>query len=150
MTSLQATARSKNMEFEVIGAPVGKRRPKFSTVHGYAQAIKPKEDVIYENLVKLSFQQAKPTDYNLFDKAVKMTILACFAIPKSFSKKKQKEALEGTIRPLTKPDADNIAKIICDALNDIAYKDDTQIIELTITKQYASEPKVKITLVEYY
>ena len=79
-----------------------------------------------------------------------MTILACFAIPKSFSKKKQKEALEGTIRPLTKPDADNIAKIICDALNDIAYKDDTQIIELTITKQYASEPKVKITLVEYY
>lgn len=150
MTSLQATARSKNMEFEVIGAPVGKRRPKFSTVHGYAQAIKPKEDVIYENLVKLSFQQAKPSDYNLFDKAVKMTILACFAIPKSFSKKKQKEALEGTIRPLTKPDADNIAKIICDALNDIAYKDDTQIIELTITKQYASEPKVKITLDEYY
>ena len=103
------------MEFEVIGAPVGKRRPKFSTVHGYAQAIKPKEDVIYENLVKLSFQQAKPSDYNLFDKAVKMTILAYFAIPKSFSKKKQNEAIEGRISPLTKPDADNIAKIICDA-----------------------------------
>ena len=146
MTSLQATARSKNMEFEVIGAPVGKRRPKFSTVHGYAQAIKPKEDVIYENLVKLSFQQAKPSDYNLFDKAVKMTILAYFAIPKSFSKKKQNEAIEGRISPLTKPDADNIAKIICDALNDIAYKDDTQIVELTIIKKYASEPKVKIIL----
>lgn len=138
------------MEFEVIGAPVGKRRPKFSTVHGYAQAIKPKEDVIYENLVKLSFQQAKPSDYNLFDKAVKMTILAYFAIPKSFSKKKQNEAIEGRISPLTKPDADNIAKIICDALNDIAYKDDTQIVELTIIKKYASEPKVKITLCEYY
>ena len=150
MTSLQATARRKNMEFEVIGAPVGKRRPKFSTVHGYAQAIKPKEDVIYENLVKLSFQQAKPSDYNLFDKAVKMTILAYFAIPKSFSKKKQNEAIEGRISPLTKPDADNIAKIICDALNDIAYKDDTQIVELTIIKKYASEPKVKITLCEYY
>ena len=138
------------MEFEVIGAPVGKRRPKFSTVHGYAQAIKPTEDVIYENLVKLSFQQAKPSDYNLFDKAVKMTILAYFAIPKSFSKKKQNEAIEGRISPLTKPDADNIAKIICDALNDIAYKDDTQIVELTIIKKYASEPKVKITLCEYY
>ena len=138
------------MEFEVIGAPVGKRRPKFSTVHGYAQAIKPKEDVIYENLVKLSFQQAKPSDYNLFDKAVKMTIFAYCAIPKSFSKKKQNEAIECRISPLTKPDADNIAKIICDALNDIAYKDDTQIVELTIIKKYASEPKVKITLCEYY
>ena len=63
------------MEFEVIGAPVGKRRPKFSTVHGYAQAIKPKEDVIYENLVKLSFQQAKPSDYNLFDKADRKSVV---------------------------------------------------------------------------
>lgn len=136
------------MEFEVIGAPVGKRRPKFSTIHGYAQAIKPKEDVYYENLVKLSFQQAKG-NYDLFNKAIKMKIEAYFAIPKSFSKKRYSETLEGKILPLTKPDADNIAKIICDALNEVAYKDDTQIAELTIIKKYAGEPKVKVTLEEY-
>lgn len=136
------------MEFEVIGAPVGKRRPKFSTVHGYAQAIKPKEDVIYENLVKLSFQQAKPSDYNLFDKAVKMTILAYFAIPKSFSKKKQNEAIEGRISPLTKPDLDNIAKVVCDALNKVAYHDDNQVIELNVTKFYSKQPKLVIHLKE--
>lgn len=55
------------MEFEVVGAPVGKRRPKFSTIHGYAQALKPKEDVIYENLVKIMFQQAKPNNYSMFN-----------------------------------------------------------------------------------
>lgn len=137
------------MEFEVIGAPVGKRRPKFSTIHGYAQAIKPKEDVYYENLVKISFQQAKPNNYSLFNKPIKMKIEASFAIPKSFSKSKQSQALEGILLPLTKPDADNIAKIICDALNDVAYKDDTQIVGLEITKRYAMEPKVKITLDEY-
>ncbi len=137
------------MEFEIVGAPVGKRRPKFSTIHGYTQAFKPKEDVIYENLVKLSFQQAKQSDYDLFDKAVKMTICAYFSVPKSFSNKRRNEALEGKISPLIKPDVDNIAKIICDALNDIAYKDDNQIVELAITKKYAMEPKVKITLNEY-
>lgn len=137
------------MEFEVVGAPVGKRRPKFSTIHGYAQALKPKEDVIYENLVKIMFQQAKPNNYSLFNKPIKMKIEAYFAIPKSFSKVKQSQALEGKLLPLTKPDADNIAKIICDALNDVAYKDDTQIVELSIIKRYAMEPKVKITLDEY-
>lgn len=137
------------MEFEVVGAPVGKRRPKFSTIHGYAQALKPKEDVIYENLVKIMFQQAKPNNYSMFNKPIKMKIEAYFAIPKSFSKVKQSQALEGKLLPLTKPDADNIAKIICDALNDVAYKDDTQIVELAITKRYAMEPKVKITLDEY-
>lgn len=137
------------MEFEVVGAPVGKRRPKFSTIHGYAQALKPKEDVIYENLVKIMFQQAKPNNYSMFNKPIKMKIEAYFAIPKSFSKVKQFQALEGKLLPLTKPDADNIAKIICDALNDVAYKDDTQIVELAIIKRYAMEPKVKITLDEY-
>lgn len=137
------------MQFEIIGATVGKSRPKFSTVHGFAQAIKPKDDVIYENLVKLSFQQSKSGDYDLFDKPIKMKIEAFFDIPKTFSKKRTIEAAEGRISPQKKPDVDNIAKIICDALNKVAYKDDTQIVELTIIKKYAVEPKVKITLEEY-
>ncbi|MBR2507211.1 MAG: RusA family crossover junction endodeoxyribonuclease [Bacilli bacterium] len=137
------------MKFEVVGSPVGKKRPKFSTIHGYAQAVKAKEDVIYENLVKVSFQQAKTVDYDLFNKPIKMKITAFFAVLKSFSKKKIEQALQGKIFPVTKPDVDNIAKIICDALNDVAYKDDTQIVELTIVKKYAMEPKVEITLEEY-
>ena len=48
-----------------------------------------------------------------------------------------------------KPDADNIAKIICDALNNVAYHDDTQVIELIVVKKYAREPKVKVALAEY-
>lgn len=137
------------MVFEIVGAPVGKRRPRFTTVHGYAQATKDKQDVIYENLVRLTFQANKPSDYDLYDKPVQMRIEAYFPIPTAFSKKKAVEASEGKICPQKKPDADNIAKIICDALNEVAYKDDTQIIELTIVKKYAKEPKVRVTLCAY-
>lgn len=137
------------MQFEVIGAPAGKSRPKFSTIHGFPQALKAKNDVLYENLVKVSFLQGKGEDYCLFDKAIKMQITAFFEIPKSFSKRKTLEATEGLIYPQKKPDADNIAKIICDALNNVAYKDDTQIIQLTILKKYALEPKVNIEIDEY-
>lgn len=137
------------MQFEVVGAPVGKSRPKFSTIHGFPQALKAKNDVLYENLVKVSFLQEKQEDYNLYDKAIKMQITAFFEIPKSFSKRKALEAAEGKIYPQKKPDVDNIAKIICDALNNVAYKDDTQIIQLTILKKYALEPKVNIEIDEY-
>lgn len=137
------------MEFQILGTPVGKRRPKFSTIHGYAQAVKPKEDVIYENLVKVCFTQAKPTDYDLYDKPLRVEITAFFDIPKSFSQKRVREALGGGISPLKKPDADNIAKIICDALNGVAYKDDTQIVELRVRKIYAAEPSVSVLIDEF-
>lgn len=137
------------MEFLILGQPVGKRRPKFSTIHGYAQAVKPKEDVIYENLVKVCFTQAKPTDYDLYDKPLRVEIIAFFDIPKSFSQKRVREALGGGISPLKKPDADNIAKIICDALNGVAYKDDTQIVELRVRKIYAAEPSVSVLIDEF-
>ena len=42
-----------------------------------------------------------------------------------------------------------MAKIICDALNNIAYGDDTQVIELTVVKKYAREPKVKVSISAY-
>ncbi len=34
---------------------------------------------------------------------------------------------------LMKPDADNLAKVVCDSLNGLAYKDDSQITQLSVT-----------------
>lgn len=58
------------------------------------------------------------------------------------------QALNGEHRPLTKPDIDNVIKVICDALNGIAYKDDTQIIKVTAEKFYSDEPKVIVEIEE--
>ena len=40
------------------------------------------------------------------------------------------------IRPTKKPDNDNIAKIILDALNGVAYQDDKQVVSLQVEKYY--------------
>lgn len=50
--------------------------------------------------------------------------------------------------PVKKPDADNIAKIICDALNGIAYRDDTQIISLKVLKIYDKGSGVQVNIKE--
>lgn len=136
------------MTFTVEGSPQGKRRPRFTTVNGYARAYEHDSDALYENQIKLTFQNARPNDYDLYEKALSVRITALFDIPKAFSKVKTQRALRGEIRPVKKPDSDNIAKVVCDALNGIAYKDDTQIVELIVIKTYALRPAVIVTIEE--
>ena len=68
-------------------------------------------------------------------------------IPQSKSKKQKEKMLAGEIKPAVKPDVDNVAKSILDALNGIIYLDDKQIIKLDIKKIYAetswTEVKIK-------
>ena len=54
--------------------------------------------------------------------------------------------LNGGAFPVRKPDADNIAKIILDALNGTAYHDDAQIVQLSVRKQYAEKNSVEVIL----
>lgn len=139
----------EEMNFTVIGTPVGKSRPKFSTVNGHAVAYTPQKTANYETLVKLSYQQ-QCGDCKPFDKDVPLTavIHAYFPIPKSVSKRKR-EIMSGGLFPHTKkPDTDNLAKCVLDALNGIAYQDDSQIVALRVTKYYAEEPHVDVEIYE--
>lgn len=43
---------------------------------------------------------------------------------------------------------DNIAKGILDSLNGLVYKDDAQVIELTVYKEYGEENKIKVEMEE--
>jgi Holliday junction resolvase RusA-like endonuclease len=139
---------SNYVQFTIAGEPKGKGRPKFSTINGHAQAITPERTVIYENLVKTMYA-ANCGNFKFPDDAqLDMSIIAYFAIPKSASKKKRQDMQDGKIRPTKKPDMDNIIKIIADALNQIAYKDDSQIVDTTIQKYYSDNPRVIVMIKE--
>lgn len=56
--------------------------------------------------------------------------------------------LNNEINPTTKPDTDNIAKSILDSLNGIAYKDDKQVVKLTVEKRYDEIPSVSVWISE--
>lgn len=59
-----------------------------------------------------------------------------------------RRALNAQNRPTKKPDADNIAKTICDALNGVAYDDDKQIAWLSVYKQYSENESIYVTIEE--
>jgi Holliday junction resolvase RusA-like endonuclease len=78
-----------------------------------------------------------------------VVINAYYSIPKSTSKKDRELIKQGLKKPTKKPDIDNIAKIILDSLNGIAYKDDTQVVSLTVHKiYYGNEPFVDVFIEE--
>lgn len=136
----------KRVEFTIPGEPKGKGRPRFARTGKYVRTYTPQDTVNYENLVKLEYQNTGTDVFFEKDEPVKMVVVAYYSIPKSASKKKRQQMLEGEIRPIKKPDSDNILKAICDGLNGVAYVDDTQIVETTIYRFYDDIPHVDVIL----
>ena len=55
----------------------------------------------------------------------------------------------GDIFPSRKPDVDNIEKAVLDALNGIAYKDDSRVFRTGCVKYYGSEPRLEIRMEDF-
>lgn len=140
--------KTMKITFEIPGNPVGKARPRVCVKSGYAHAYTPKKTEEYERLVRLSFllQTDKLSIESIWDKPLRMRIYAYYSVPKGFTKKNKNEALNGILRPKTKPDWDNVGKIVCDALNKTAYKDDSQIVEAEVKKFYSTNPKILVEI----
>ncbi len=135
------------IKFEIPGEAKGKGRPKFFRRSDFVGTYTPEKTASYENLVKLCFKKEYPS-LEIITGAVEMRVTVNTAIPKSYSAHKRKLAIFRSIRPTKKPDLDNIAKIIADSLNGIAYEDDKQIVSLTIHKYYSETPLVGVEIVE--
>jgi Holliday junction resolvase RusA-like endonuclease len=132
------------LEFIVPGEPVGKARPRVTKFGAYT----PAKTVNYETLVKEMFAIKYPR-HKPYEGQIAMGIEAFFQIPQSRPQKVKKMMAEGDIKPCKKPDCDNILKIVADALNNMAYEDDKQIITARVSKHYTdANPRVEITIVE--
>lgn len=125
-------------EFEIFGKIKGKARARtyFNRYMNKIITYTPADTVSYENWVKDSFINTYPI-YTIIENAVKVKIECLFYKGKS-----------KLLYPTKKPDTDNIAKIILDSLNNIAYKDDKQVIELIVEKKWAKYESVKVYIEE--
>lgn len=123
--------------FEIPGEPCGKGRPRFAAG---GRAYTPAKTAHYENLVKCEYER-QCGGQRFGDGPLKMRITAYYQIPASASKTQKALMREGMRRPTKKPDADNILKIIADALNQLAYPDDAQIVSAAVTKAYAADDR---------
>lgn len=129
------------VKFTIPGIPVPKARPRVVKGHTYT----PKKTKDYEALVK-DVYSLTVGEY-LGDSAIVATIDLYFPIPESYSKSKKQRIAAGEIKHTKRPDVDNCAKAILDALNEVAYKDDAQIVESHITKHYAVDGETRVDVI---
>lgn len=136
------------MKFIVEGKPQGKARARtfYNKRMGKMQSITPIQTKSYEDLIRWSYKAAGG-EY-LGEKVLQVDIKAFYPIPKAFSKVKRIDAVNGNTRPTSKPDCDNIVKVVLDALNGVAYYDDKQVVAVSCNKYYGERGYLHITIEE--
>lgn len=138
------------IKFIYYGEAVGKGRPRYSTQGGYVHTYTPKKTKEFESAIQNAFLSEYTGARPVYPegKVLYAEILIGVSVPKSYSKRKREDCLLGNIAPTKKPDIDNIIKSIFDALNGLAYEDDSQIIQVYAHKKYSDEPYVDILIGE--
>ena len=112
----------------VKGKVRGKARPRKGK-HGFYT---PNDTKSYEESIKREY--IKQCNKKL-DGPVEF-ILYIYKTKAKFTKKEKALIEEDKCWCITKPDTDNVVKLVLDALNGIAYKDDNQVVKITAFKKW--------------
>lgn len=135
------------LKLTIYSIPVPKARPRTVLRNGKVRTYTPKKTSNFENELRTSAILAmknKPVSHN----ALYIYVQLGLPIPNSWSKIKTKKAIDNIIKPTTRPDIDNYLKSILDGLNDVVFKDDSQVVELAATKTYMAIPRTIIHIKE--
>ena len=124
--------------------PIPKARPRLGKYGTYT----PKTTVDYEKAVQLAYQKQFKNE-KPFDNPVQMEVTFYFQVPKSYTKKHRLEFARENKPHTKRPDLDNLVKAVTDALNGLAYKDDSQIYSMVIQKwETLEESNIEIKIQE--
>ena len=132
------------LRFEVPGEPRGKGRPRFNRNTGSAYT--DSETRAYEDKIvayyRKSFKGFRWPDSTF----ISVVVTAHYPIPKRATKAAVAAMQAKTLLPSRKPDIDNVLKVVLDALNGVAYKDDSRVVSVAAKKVYSFEPKLEIEM----
>ena len=123
------------ISFTIPGMPVGKGRPRMMrSGHVYT----PAKTASFEGAVRMLAAQAMDAAGVVMAQGVPVTARISIEVPcpASYSRRKRQSALDGELPPY-KPDVDNVAKAVLDAMTGIVYDDDSRVVELAVSKRYA-------------
>lgn len=114
----------------IAGEPVAKGRPRF----GGGRVYTPQKTKAYEEKIA---QAARDAGAVVLDGPICLTLRCYF--PFSGAARRR-----GDVYHIKRPDIDNIIKIVGDALNGIAWKDDSQIVSVLAEKGLSEYPRLEI------
>lgn len=126
--------------FEIHSTPRPQKQTRFSS-HGCYDPSK---------------NQKSSIQWQIMPHAPKEPLLGCISltltfympIPKNIKGIEREQMINGIIKPYKRPDVDNLAYIVTNALKGLVYKDDAQICDMNLIKRYSESPKTVIKVCE--
>lgn len=131
----------KPVTFTVPGEPVPQPRPRVSTRGGFARAYVPAKHPVHAYRAAIA-EEAGKAGLEPTDEPFEVIVDAVFARPKSHMTKR---GVKATAPALPRPDVDNVAKAVLDALQDV-MGDDTHVRRLVVEKSYGAEARTTVRI----
>lgn len=127
--------------------PTPKGRPRFSVHYNHVMTHTPPKTKAFESQIGFYYRSEGGIK---FDKGIPLRVSIAFymPIPKSASKKAKIDMQASIKKHTCKPDLDNLTKTVLDGLNEVAWHDDAQIVELQVKKLYSGKPYIQINISE--
>ncbi len=110
-----------------VAEVVGKQRPRHA--RGRGKPYTPSKTKRAEDEIRRRFKEASGGRWRLFGGPVSV----CISYSRELAKTNPKFWAGRT--DLMKPDADNVAKLVLDAINGTAFVDDSQVVSLSVAKR---------------
>lgn len=130
------------IEFWIPGKPVAQSRPRFARRGAFVQTYDATPAKDYKSWVKsCALDHMAQHDVTMISRDVPLVMILVVNVERPKAKKK-------ALFVVTKPDCDNFAKGVMDALESILYQADQQIVRLVVSKHYSDRPGVTVTLSE--
>ena len=127
------------------GPPQGKGRVRSFIRGGHVGHYTPEKTRTYEGMIRTAAMDEMAGRLPI-NSEVEFILRAVFPVPASWSERKRQRAITGEIKPGKKPDLDNICKAWNDALNGVAYRDDSLICRMMLDKRYGPQALVVVTV----
>ena len=130
-------------EFTIHGDPIAQKQTRFSCINNRPRAYNPSS----KDQERIQWHVKPYAPKEPLTSAIKLIVAFYLPIPKSTSKVRRTAMINRVILPCVKPDIDNLAYLVTNALKKIVYEDDNQICYMELKKWYSDEPKTVIQVI---
>ncbi|MFH1088206.1 MAG: RusA family crossover junction endodeoxyribonuclease [Chloroflexota bacterium] len=131
----------KRIEAVIYVEPVGKGRPKFRAQGKHVMAYTPAKTRHTEAMIETAIRE-QVMAFGRFDPGVPLSISATFFRPRPTHLPKRVKM------PVSRPDLDNYAKLLQDALEKYVYPNDSQLTTMKYRKRFGTPPRIELVIQE--
>lgn len=130
-----------SVHFTIPGRPCRWERPaEFKGVRSTPKAMRAALRTI--GLIARAAMRSRPP----MTGALRLEVLCVYAVPASWPPAKREAALLGQVWKTSRPDFDNLVKLVSDACNTVVFGDDAQIARASIAKRYGMPERTEVRI----